>query len=166
MDIVTHAATGLLLSTAFDDPTAKTLCIVGSVIPDIAVIPIYADAIWKTRSLSKAIQMIHNSNGPNSEVPEVFFTVYRGFHSVLPIGIISLLALFLADPLAIAFCLGYLSHLVWDIPTHTQRYACRPLYPLSDYTWSGFGDWWKGYSGLIGMLVSWTVLLGGYFYVS
>jgi len=156
MDIITHAATGVLLSTAFDDPMAKAACITASVVPDVTLAPIYRHIYQK----KKDPNIIKHVGCPKTPLPQKTLTLYWLAHSFIPIGFIFLVSLFLKNPVLIAFCVGYLSHLFWDIPTHTNDYACRPLYPFSEKKWEGVGDWWRSKIGIASVAGVWTTLGG------
>ncbi len=166
MDIVTHAATGILLSTAFENPTAKTLCIIGSVIPDIMMAPIYAKAYATAKSFTGTIDNFKRSSDVTSPIPQKFYIPYWLAHSLLPIAVFTIIAFFSKNTILLAFAAGYLSHLAWDIPTHTKMYACRPFYPFSDFKWDGFGDWWENRFGLRTIVATWLVLGTAYFFVT
>ncbi len=161
MDIITHATTGLLISTAFDDPLAKTACVVGSVLPDVTLAPVYIKA-WRSRKTYAGVaRLIHDSKGC---MPQRFYVAYWLSHSLIPVTVLSVFAYFSGYVALLAFTLGYISHILWDIPTHTQKYACRPFYPFSRQMWNGYGDWWSTRTGMGIMALSWIALGSAYWF--
>ena len=162
MDIITHAATGVLVSTAFDDPLAKTACIVGSVLPDITLAPLYIKAFRARKTWKGGLRLVNNAKG---RMPKRFYTAYWLSHSLVPISLLTVASYLGGLHIVFALCIGYITHILWDIPTHTHKYACRPFYPFSRQLWSGYGNWWNSHLGIGIMALSWLVLGTAYFFV-
>ncbi len=151
MDIISHSATGIFLSLAFSGEAEKTACIVGALIPDIFLAPIYVK-IFHTQ---KTWKLIHFVGHPEHPLHDKFFWAYWMAHSFVPVFLIFLGAFFFQNSVLLAFGVGVFSHLLLDIPTHTKDFACRPFFPFSSYAIEGFYDWWKTKSGKILMFCFW-----------
>lgn len=161
MDIFCHATTGLLLSTAFDEPAAKAACIIGSVLPDTALAPVYTHIYQKKQQGDRRTfwQLLV------APLPERILRPYRIMHSLVPASLLAGAGYLFAMPVLLGLAVGCFSHILWDIPTHTQNFACRPFYPLSTKKWEGWGDWWVGRKGKVIMASVWLILLSVFFVV-
>lgn len=162
MDIGTHAATGFLLSLSIESPAASIACIIGSVAPDIAMIPGYVHLFKHHKKFTEAAAIFANFNFP---LPKQVIVFYRLTHSLLPVLLIAVCGFFVWQQVIMAWCIGHISHILWDIPTHTGQFACRPIYPLSEQKLEGFGDWWQTKFGVVAVVISWFILGGSLLYV-
>ena len=161
MDIGTHAITGLVLSSFFESPEAKVACIVGSVIADIALAPIYLPICRKKKTWRPWVYL----GSEHYELPSKnLMKIYHTVHSLFFLAILFGVSWALNNLILMAFSIGYLSHIVWDIPTHTKEWASKPLYPFHSLTIEGIDNWWKNRYMLGGMLLIW-ILLGSLYFI-
>lgn len=163
MDIGTHLGTGLVLSTFFDSPMAKAVCILGSIVPDMSLIPIYIHryGIHKEFKIWKYLGAEGHAAPPSN-----LMGVYYLFHSFLVIGALFFSAWYWGNDLIWALAWAWGLHLLWDIPTHVREWANRPLYPVSSLRIEGIGNWWKQQMFSSNIFVAWVVLLTLYFFLS
>ncbi len=162
MDIGTHLATGLLASTLVEHPTAKALCVLGSVIPDMAQVPYYLYRIckkdWKLwRHMKK--------DGPDAYHPSWERKIYYLLHSFVFLGFLYGLSFLLKNPLILGFAIGYTTHILLDIPTHKGEAANRPFYPFATFHIDGYMDWWKHALCRKLIVVFWIFLFSAYFLI-
>lgn len=163
MDLGTHLATGLVASTFFESPTAKGACIVGSILPDMVFIPHYA---W--RMIRKDWKFWHHmkKNGPAPHHPQWEMNAYYFVHSFIFTMVLGTGAFFLQSQVLGGFFVGYLTHILWDLPTHTGKWAQRPLYPFSSWAIHGYHNWWKHAIIRRLVVVGWFALASVYFFIS
>lgn len=65
---------------------------------------------------------------------------YKLTHSVL-ICLACSLTLIEYTPYGVAVLLGWLSHILLDIPTHGKQWAPMPIYPISTFAFRYFNEW-------------------------
>ncbi len=164
MDIGTHLATGLVASTFFESPTVKIACIVGSIAPDLVGIPRY---IYKflVKKEWKFWEVIRDEDR-GVVFPDWMMRMYYFSHSLLFSGLLVAEGILFDDPLMFAFSIGYLSHVMWDIPTHVGKWANRPFYPFSNCTIEGYQDWWQHKVMRRFAFVMWVGLFSAYFFIT
>jgi hypothetical protein len=145
-----------------ETPTAKIACIVGSVIPDVVQLPYY---IYRT--FKRDLNFWHHikKDGPEPPHPIWERKIYYFAHSFVFLLILFLTASVLESYMLWGFFIGYTTHILWDIPTHTGESANRPLYPFSEMKIEGFYNWWR--HGVIRKLVvvGWVLLISLYFFI-
>jgi hypothetical protein len=163
MDIGTHLVTGLVVSTFFQDPTAQVVAVVGSCAPDLSLIPVYIHRFFLHKEW-KVWQYLGEEE--HSPPPHNMMRWYYLFHSFLWVGILFFLAWWFQYTVLLAFAIGYLTHIFWDIPSHQKEWANRPLYPLSEFHIEGMANWWKHPHRLSGVTILWGILLTVYFFLS
>jgi len=162
MDIGTHFVTGLVLSSFFESPEAKGACIVGSVIADIALVPIYVH-ICRKKKTWRPWEYLGNKH--YELPPENLMKIYHTVHSLFFLALLFGISFVLDNLIFKAFSVGYLSHIMWDIPTHTKEWASKPLYPFYSLTIEGVDNWWKNRYMLGGMVLIWILLGSLYFFL-
>lgn len=158
MDIGSHLLTGAIVSTFFDSPVVKGACILGSIAPDISLVPIYLDKIRQTKSLNIFKFVSYIGDQDPFPPPKIWMNIYFAGHSFV-------LVLFLwgagyFHPLWWGFSAGYASHLILDIPTHNGKWSQRPFYPLHPWALKGVGNWWEKNSMKKTLIPFWILLLG------
>jgi hypothetical protein len=160
MDLGTHLATGLVASTFVEEPLAKAACIVGSVTPDVAQLPYYLYRIWK-----KDWHFWHHmkKEGPEAHHPEWERKIYYFLHSFVFLLILYLAASAFQSYTVWGFFIGYTTHVLWDIPTHTGESANRPLYPFSECKIEGYQNWWRHALMRKMIFLGWIGLISMYF---
>lgn len=161
MDIGTHVATGLVLSTFFDTPEQKTACMIGAVVVDISLIPWYAYRFaqlhhWKLWRYERQF---------TGSAPPFCFQIYHFAHSPVLILLLGIYFFWTQSSVGFAFLVGHISHILWDIPSHTGEWAHRPLYPFSDFRIEGFANWWRDRRLLWCMGVLWIALMIAYIFI-
>lgn len=142
MDVLYHAAVGLILSKATTD-TFLPQAALYAVLPDLLGTTIHmaykvklcADEgnFWK--NLKKEMR----SNTFYTKMDKVF---YRSTHSLFFWLLITLLTREIFPDMWQLLSLSYLSHILIDIPTHEGEFSQRILFPLSD--WHFIGKSWAG----------------------
>lgn len=163
MDVGTHLATGLVISTFFHDPVAKNACVIGSVLIDVTMIPIYMHRFAINKDWKVWHYLGHEKHEPP---PKKFMNVYYFFHSFVFVIALFLTAWYFGDMAVFAFGLGVLSHILWDIPTHRKEWANRPFYPFLELSIEGHGNWWKKPKYMGTMMILWAILFTAYFLLS
>ncbi len=158
MDVGTHMVTGLVLSTLFDGLWAKLACFIGA---------IWADWMLFSRFLSLSIkEIIKRTKSKNWKTPAPWvMRVYYFCHSFLFLTLVFVVAWFFRNIIIFGFAIGYASHILWDIPTHTGVWANRPLYPFLDIKIQGLRDWWLHREMLIFILITWIWLFALYLFL-
>lgn len=139
MDIFAHAlwsAGGALpLRRRLHRPLSLRWAIFWGVFPDVFsfAIPALVRICWYVSGTTKSLL-------PDPHGPQHFryvWTLYYASHSLLVFGMIFGLAWLLARRPSLEM-LGWLLHILIDIPTHQGMFALHFLWPLSSYGVSGF----------------------------
>ena len=162
MDLGTHIVTGLIASTFVDNPTAKVLCVVGSLAPDLVFVPYYVYRILKKdwhfwRHLKK--------DGPSPHHPQWEINAYSFVHSFVFVGLLFLAATLFSSVALWGLSIGYATHVLWDIPSHKGKWAQKPFYPFLNWQIHGFDDWWKHHTVRKLVAIGWGVLISLYFFI-
>ena len=80
MDLGTHIATGLALSTFFDEPGSKAACVVGAVAADLTLTPTYIHRLRVAKAHRTISALVHlRKIKPTSYVMKVYYF----FHSLI-----------------------------------------------------------------------------------
>lgn len=151
MDIITHALTGKIIALPQKSKRTDFWTILFSLLPDASLIPFYLTLGYIN---GRAFFIPHNSdwNGARNLYPflnsiqEISHSFVFAFLIILPIILLFKLP-------KIAF-LGYLAHIILDLPSHTGEWAIKPFYPLN-YSIEGFTDAWSW--PLYSMAISWII---------
>lgn len=162
MDLGTHFTTGLVASTFVEDPTSKLLCIIGSVLPDMVFVPYY---VYRTCTKDWHFWRHLKKDGPPPHHPQWEVNAYNFVHSFVFLGCLLLIASTLQNHALWGLCLGVATHIAWDIPTHTGKWAHKPLYPFLNWKIEGFHDWWRHTFMRKFVVVGWAIMLSLYFFI-
>jgi hypothetical protein len=113
-----------------------------AVVPDIVpILPILAYAIVSPRSLQFAVAYISATPGLEPALPDwlsvLIHHLHCTMHSVVILAAVSGVA-WLTAPRVLLALLGWWSHVLIDVPTHSAAYYAVPLfYPISDRAFDG-----------------------------
>lgn len=147
MDIVAHAlwagAGGRVLSRRLPFSRSTLAWMIGlSVLPDIVpILPVLALAMVSPESLQFALAYVTATPGLEPALPVWVSTLthhlHCTMHSVVVLGAVSGVAWLTMGRAPLAL-LGWWSHVLIDVPTHSADYYAVPLfYPLSDRAFDG-----------------------------
>ena len=147
MDIVAHVlwagAGARLLRSTMPVSRATFVWMVGlAAAPDIVpMLPVAAYALTDPRSLQFALAYITATPGLEPTMPDwvssLTHHLHCAMHSVVVLGVLTAFLWHVRGRFPIAL-LGWWSHVLIDIPTHSADYYAVPLfYPLSDMAFNG-----------------------------
>jgi membrane-bound metal-dependent hydrolase YbcI (DUF457 family) len=155
MDIISHGLIGMLIGQTDGEANTNKILQVGfaALLPDLFQIPYY---LVLGHANHRPYWLPENSDwtGFRGKLPWLDL-VWDVPHSIFFL-ILIILPLTLYFELGILFFLGYLSHILVDIPTHTGEWNVRYLYPMN-ITFNGYTDAWTW--SFNSMLLSWTILI-------
>ncbi len=132
MDLLAHALWTYII---FDDATYLPLAILFSILPDLIAFGPYM--VYKLVTMGRKLFHWNNAEEFVKSFPNYIFTVYNLTHSVIVFGIVFCAVWFVRGSMPL-FLLGWLFHILMDIPTHSPKlFPVKFLYPLSKYSFPG-----------------------------
>jgi len=153
MDIISHALVGKIF--CFFDKKSKNknwLVILFAIIPDLVLIPFY---FVLGREYNRFLWIAQNQDWANASITHPFLTgLYNTTHSLFFVALI-ILPIVLIFKLPKAAFFAYLSHILFDIFTHTGEWSIQIFYPFNS-TVFGISDAWAW--PIKYMALSWLVL--------
>ena len=164
MDVLYHGLVGVAIAKGLDASSYLPVT-VSALLPDlIGIIPFYyfklSHALKKPEG--KRIKTLYLELMSNTFTNAFDAAVYRTTHSLVTACLYSLILYTWFREIWLPGTLGYLSHILIDIPTHDGEFATRVLYPYSRVTFSG-SNWGKS---PVLFILFWAILGAGYLYVS
>ncbi len=133
MDVLYHAATGVVISKATGSPHLLPAAI-SAVLPDlIGALPFY---FYKLQRISqepkeKRWKSLYPWLMTNAFDNDLDATVYRATHSLFAAAIFAAATNIVFPDMWGTLALSYLSHIIIDIPTHEGDFATKIFYPVS-----------------------------------
>ncbi len=154
MDIISHGLIGCLIGQFDKSASPKKVLGVGfaAMLPDFFQIPYYLVLGYLN---NRPYWIPKNSDwiGFRGKLP-MLDLVWDVPHSLFFLFLV-VLPLVYYFRLGIVIFLGYLSHIIVDLPTHTGEWNVRYFFPFQ-YTINGVTDAWSW--GLTSLVISWVVL--------
>jgi membrane-bound metal-dependent hydrolase YbcI (DUF457 family) len=152
MDIISHVLIGKIISFN-KNRLAQIWTMIFSYLPDLTQIPFYIMLGYEN---ARPFLFPYNSDWVDASKNHVILNImWEASHSLFFALLIVLpIILFFKLP-KIAF-LGYILHIIIDIPTHKGEWLIKPFYPLN-YSINGFTNSWAWPIWI--MALSWMVLI-------
>ncbi len=148
MDFISHALIGAIIAELMQlDLTKTSLIIIGSILPDTSVIPVYSYYGGVKRAKDNFFK-------DKRKKPKLITHIYDFSHSILLMTMVLLLSL-IYQPL-IFLALGIAIHVLIDIFTH-KKHSPRFLYPLQFHI-EGIVEWAKLYYSFKSRIIVYGVL--------
>jgi membrane-bound metal-dependent hydrolase YbcI (DUF457 family) len=149
MDVITHALIGA--SVAPNAASAFPIAI-GSIIPDLWTVPPMAEYLWRKRG------RFHNQEFW-ATIPSRYGPWMKWSHSSILLLSAALLGIGVFEVPA-WFFVGWLLHLLVDIPTHATSRTGFLVYPISEWKPPGWRNWYD----IWWMSVAATIVFGAIVY--
>ncbi len=142
MDIIFHAATGLVIAKATTNQYLP-LAALYSVLPDVLGFTPHVSRVlsrvYRTKTSNRLSHLFHEAKRTTfySDFDRI---CYRTTHSLLFWLGTTVLTMYLFPHIWKSLSLIYLSHILIDLPTHDGQFSQYPFFPLS--TWHVRGAFW------------------------
>jgi hypothetical protein len=151
MDFTSHVLIGILIGIIFSlNAPQLSFLIIGSILPDLFVLPIY---FYYKDSSKKSVYEIFKSG--KKKKPEKLFMIYDSAHSILLLVILFAISYYF--PLIMFLAIGVLIHIIVDLPLH-KKHSPGIFFPFKKRIY-GFADWYDIYGKMKHRIIVWSILI-------